>query len=340
MSDRPAAGRGTRAPGAVAPGPEPALRPAPATRHFLEIDELRPSELAGLLDLAERRDPPPVLAGRTVGLVFEKPSNRTRNATEAAVVQLGGHPVTLQGAEIGLDVRESAEDVGRTLACYHAAVGARVFAHRTLERLAAVSAVPVVNLLSDTAHPLQALADLLTLRQHWGALSGHCLAWVGDFTNVARSLALGAALSGVGVRVAAPDGYGPTDVDVERVAGLGGDLAVTDRPQEAVAGADAVVTDVWTSMGQESEAEARHRAFEGFTVDGPLMAGAADGAAFLHCLPAHRGDEVAAEVVDGPASLVWQEAANRMHVARALFWWLLAPASSDAVPGTGSGGGR
>ena len=294
-------------------------------RHFLEIDEVTPSELTALLDLAERPDPPPLLAGRTVGLVFEKPSNRTRNATEAALVQLGGHPVTLHGAEIGLDVRETVEDVGRTLACYHAAIGARVFAHATLERLAAVSAVPVVNLLSDVAHPLQALADLLTLRQHWGALQGRCLAWVGDFSNVARSLVLGAALCRIGVRVAAPTGYGPSEADVERVAGLGGHLAVTDRPREAVAGADAVVTDVWTSMGQEGEAEARHKAFEGFTVDAALMGAAAEGAAFLHCLPAHRGEEVAAEVVDGPASLVWQEAANRMHVARALFWWLLAP---------------
>ena len=295
------------------------------TRHFLEIDDLAPSDLTDLLDLAERPPPPALLAGRTVGLVFEKPSNRTRNATEAAVVQLGGHPVSLQGAEIGLDVRESVEDVGRTLACYHAAVGARVFAHGTLERLAAVSAVPVVNLLSDVSHPLQALADLLTLRQHWGALSGRGLAWVGDFSNVARSLTLGAALSGVQVTVAAPAGYGPTEADTDRVAALGGHLAVSDRPREAVAGADAVATDVWISMGQEGEAEARRRAFEGFTVDASLMKEAVDGAAFLHCLPAHRGEEVAAEVVDGPASLVWPEAANRMHAARALFWWLLAP---------------
>ena len=292
------------------------------SRSFLEIDDLTPEELVAVLDASERPDPSPVLAGRGVALIFEKPSNRTRNATEMAVVQLGGHPVAIAGDDVGIDVRETAEDVGRTLACYHAAIGARVYEHAKLTRMAASVDVPVVNLLSDDAHPMQALSDLLTLRQHLGELAGRSIAWVGDYTNVARSLAIGAAMLGMEVRVAAPHGYGPVPLDVDRLAGLGTAPVVVTRPTEAVAGADAVVTDVWTSMGHEAEATARRRAFEGFTVDGALMDLAAPAGVFLHCLPAHRGEEVAAEVVDGPRSLVWQEAANRMHVARGLLLWL------------------
>jgi ornithine carbamoyltransferase len=298
------------------------------SRSFLEVDDLTVAELGAVLDAAERRDPPQVLAGRGVALVFQKPSNRTRNATEMAVVQLGGHPLMLREEEVGLDVRETAEDIGRTLACYHAAIGARVFDHGMLARMAGAVDVPVINLLSDDAHPMQALADLLTLRQHFGDLAGRSVAWVGDFTNVARSLAIGAAMSGMEVRVAAPAGYGPTEVDVDRIAAHGAPPLVTSRPAEAVAGVDVVVTDVWTSMGQEHEAAARRLAFEGFTVDEALMAGAAAGSVFLHCLPAHRGEEVSAEVVDGPRSLVWPEAANRMHVARGLLLWLFEGAGA------------
>ena len=297
-------------------------------RSFLEIDDLTPDELVAVLDASERPDPPPVLAGKGIALVFEKPSNRTRNASEMAVVQLGGHPVAIRGEEVGFDVRETAEDIGRTLACYHAAIGARVHAHDTLTRMAAAVDVPVINLLSDGAHPMQALADLLTLRQHHGDLGGRSLAWVGDFTNVARSLAIGAAMCGMEVRIGAPHGYGPTQVDVDRLATHGSQALVTTRPADAVAGADAVVTDVWTSMGQEDEASARRKAFEGFTVDAALMGRAAAKAVFLHCLPAHRGEEVSAEVVDGPRSLVWQEAANRMHVARGLLLWLFEGGSA------------
>jgi ornithine carbamoyltransferase len=300
------------------------------TRSLLEVDDLTADELVAILDASERPDPPPVLAGRGVALVFEKPSNRTRNATEMAVVQLGGHPVSLRGDEVGLDVRETAEDVGRTLACYHAAIGARVFDHATLTRMAAVVDVPVVNLLSDDAHPMQALADLLTLRQHFGALAGRVLAWVGDYSNVARSLSIGAAMCGMEVRLATPHGYGPSPVDVDHLASLGARPMVTTRPDEAVAGADAVVTDVWTSMGQEDEAIVRRQAFEGFTVDAAVMERAAPEGVFLHCLPAHRGEEVSADVVDGPRSLIWAEAANRMHVARGLLLWLFEGATAPA----------
>jgi ornithine carbamoyltransferase len=242
--------------------------------------------------------------------------------------------VTLRGDEVGFDVRETAEDVGRTLACYHAAIGARVYEHDKLARMAAAVDVPVVNLLSDEAHPMQALADLLTLRQRFGALAGRTVAWVGDYTNVARSLSIGAAMCGMEVRLASPNGYGPTPVDVDHLAAFGARPTVTSRPEEAAAGADAVVTDVWTSMGQEDEAAARRKAFEGFTVDAAVMGRAAPDGVFLHCLPAHRGEEASADVVDGPRSLVWAEAANRMHVARGLLLWLFEGAA--AAPGTGA----
>ncbi len=292
-------------------------------RHFLEIDDLSPAELSCVLDRAEEPAPPAVLRGRGMALVFEKASNRTRNSMEMAVFALGGHPVSLAGDEVGLDVREPAEDVCRTLAQFHAAVGARVVSHRTLERMAAVDAVPVVNLLSDVSHPLQALADLLTLRQRWGGLAGHTLAWVGDGNNVARSLLLGCAMSGVHVRVATPAGHAPDPVAVDGARSHGVDVAVTNNPVEAAAGADAVVTDVWVSMGQEAEAAARAGAFAAYQVNPALMALAAPGALFLHCLPAHRGQEVSSEVIDGPASAVWQEAGNRLHSARGLLTWLL-----------------
>jgi ornithine carbamoyltransferase len=292
-------------------------------RHVLDIDDLSAGELADILDLAEVGDPAPVLARKGVALIFEKPSNRTRNATEMAVVALGGHPISIGGAEIGLDLREPAEDVIRVLARYHAVVGARVADHRVLERMAAVDAVPVVNLLSDVAHPCQALADLLTLRQHWGSLDGHTVAWVGDGNNVLRSLALGAALSGVDVRIACPPGHGPDPIVIDGARAQGIEVMVSTDPAEAVKGSDAVCTDVWISMGQEAETAARLDAFAGYRVDAPLMDAANPGAVFLHCLPAHRGLEVDADVIDGPASLVWEQAGNRMHAARGLLLWLM-----------------
>jgi ornithine carbamoyltransferase len=267
-----------------------------------------------------------------VALVFEKPSNRTRNATEMAVVQLGGHPISIRDDEVGLGTRETAEDIARTLACYHAVIGARVRDHRNLRRMAAAldaagMAVPVINLLSDQAHPCQALADLRTMDEVLGGLRGRTLAWVGDANNVCRSLLLGGALAGMRMKVASPPGYGLGARDAERVAELGGDLELVGSPQQAVDGADAVHTDVWVSMGQEADAAARRRAFEGFTVDQSLMAFAAPHAGVLHCLPAHRGEEIAADVVDGPRSVVWRQAENRLHAARGLLLWLLEHAS-------------
>jgi ornithine carbamoyltransferase len=291
---------------------------------FLEVDDLDPGRLARVLDtaLAWKDAPdevPAALAGRSVAAVFQKPSARTRVSVEVAVATLGGHPINLREEEVGIDRREFAEDVARTLASMCAIIAARVFDHSVLERMVDAVDVPVVNLLSDAAHPCQALADLLTMREEFGPLDGRRVAYVGDGNNVAASLAFAAALSGIEFVVASPVGY-ELDVDVvERARNLGGAVELATDPYDAVADADAVYTDVWTSMGQEAEADARRRAFAGWTVDAALMKAARDGAIFLHCLPAHRGEEVAAAVIDGPQSRVWQQAANRMHAVRALF---------------------
>ena len=295
-------------------------------RHFLDVDDLEPSELARILNLATDPNPPQVLAGKGAALLFEKPSARTRSATEMAVVQLGGHALYITGAEVGLDGRESVEDVTRTLACYNAVIGARVFAHSTVERMAAAGAVPIVNLLSDHAHPTQAVADLLTVRAALGHLEGLVLAYVGDANNVARSLAYAAGLSGMAVRIASPEGYGFSESALRRLRGRGCEPVQVTNPVQAVRGAHVVYTDVWASMGQEQEADKRREDFAGFTVNRALMAQAASDALFLHCLPAHRGEEVEAAVIDGPQSRVWLQAANRMHAARGLLLWLMEKA--------------
>jgi ornithine carbamoyltransferase len=299
-----------------------------STRQFLEVDDVKPVELAAMLDAAARwkagrSTPSPLLAGSGAALVFEKPSARTRASTEMAVVSLGGHPIYIRSEEIGLGVRESTADVARTLAGYCSVIAARVFDHATLEAMAEAVAVPVVNLLSDCAHPCQAVADLLTLRELLGALEGRRVVYVGDGNNVAASLAFGAALSGVELTVTSPPGYELDELVVERARNLGGAIDLQTDPFDAVRDADAVYTDVWTSMGQEEEAVARRAAFAGYTVDDALMAAAGPDAWFLHCLPAHRGEEVAASVIDGPRSAVWQQAANRMHAARAVLAYVL-----------------
>ena len=282
---------------------------------LLTIAELGAEGIEEILGLSEHPDLGLPLAGKGVALVFQKPSARTRNSMEIAVVQLGGHPVYIQKEEVGLGTRESAEDVARTLACYHAVIAARVMDHRDLEAMAGATSKPLLNLLSDLAHPLQALADLLTVRQLRGRLDGARIAYVGDGdNNVCRSLAEACSLLGVELRVASPEGYG-----------LGQTLphvSVTTDPAEAVDGADFVYTDVWVSMGQDEQAEARMKAFEAYRVDEALMA-RCEGARFLHCLPARRGEEVSAGVIDGPGSAVWLQAENRMHTARGALAWLM-----------------
>jgi ornithine carbamoyltransferase len=292
-------------------------------RHLLEVDDLDPVRLRRILDdaVAWKAAPamiPPALAGRGAAALFQKPSARTRVSIEMAIATLGGHPIYVRDEEVNLDVRESVEDVARTLASMCSVIAARVYDHHTLERMAAVVDVPVVNLLSDIAHPCQALADLLTVREHFGDLEGRRIAFVGDGNNVAASLAYAAALSGVEVAVASPDGYELDAHVVDRARNLGGGVELVGDPYDPVRAADVVYTDVWTSMGQEDERDQRLRAFAGWTIDTALMNAASAGAIFMHCLPAHRGEEVAADVIDGPQSVVWKQAGNRMHSARSL----------------------
>ena len=306
--------------------------------HFFDIDHLTPMAFERVLQLATSSTVGPVLAGHGVALLFEKPSARTRNSTEMAVVGLGGHPVYIQGAEVGLDTRESAEDVARTLGCYHRLICARVFHHRTLVRMAAALDgsgfdVPVINLLSDQAHPCQAIADVLTLRDTLGPLPGLSLAYVGDANNMCRSLAKAVLAEGMEFRVASPAGYSFSVEELARLDelsdrfGRGGTVRATHDPKEAAEGADAFYTDVWTSMGQEAERAARLEAFAGFTVDDALVAPGAPGAVVLHCLPAHRGEEIAASVLEGPRSVVWRQAAHRQTAMRGVLAWSLEPPS-------------
>jgi ornithine carbamoyltransferase len=284
------------------------------SRDLLTIADLGRDGLQNILELSERRDLGRPLEGKGVALVFQKPSARTRNSMEMAVVQLGGHPVYIQKEEVGLGTRETAEDVARTLACYHEIIAARVMDHRDLEAMAAATDTPLLNMLSDLAHPLQALADLLTVKQLLGTLEGARIAYVGDGNNVCRSLAEACSLLGVKLDVASPEGYGLADPPA-------GVRQLSD-PAEAVANAHIVYTDVWVSMGQDGETEARQTAFAPYCVDAALMRRCAD-AWFLHCLPARRGEEVSGDVIDGPRSAVWRQAENRMHTARGALAWIL-----------------
>jgi len=294
------------------------------TAHVLDIVDLGASGVAEIVALAQRT--PESLArplgGRGVALIFEKPSNRTRHSMEIAVVELGGHPVYTRGEEIGFDVREPVEDIGRILSGYHAMVAARVFSHSTVERLAASCSVPVVNMLSDRSHPLQALADVLTMVQEFGSLSGRKVAWIGDYNNVARSLFEACAGYGCALAFAGPKGFGPDAGEVERIVSLGAaSFESSVDPRDAVVGADAVHTDTWVSMGQEAEKAERLRTFADYTVNSDLMRVAGPDAVFMHCLPAYRGLEVSAEVIDGPSSRVIRQGHNRLHSARGALAW-------------------
>jgi ornithine carbamoyltransferase len=295
-------------------------------RHFLEVDDLSVDELRRVLQLSGDLATPKVLEGQGVALIFEKPSGRTRNSMEMAIVQLGGHPMYIKPEELGIDSRETAEDVVRVMAGYHAVLAARVFDHDRLERMAATDAMPIINLLSDVAHPMQALADLLTIEQEIGLADVGRVAYVGDANNVWRSLAIGCSMLGIDTAVASPPGHGPTAMDTDRVLALGGSLLVTSDPREAVNGADVIYTDVWTSMGQESQKEERLDAFERFRVDSTLMGDASERGIFMHCLPAHRGEEVTDEVMESERSKVFLQAHNRMHSARGLLSWLVGEA--------------
>ena len=251
-------------------------------RHLLEIDDLNSTELDKVLSLSTQSSEE-LLLGKGAALLFEKPSNRTRNSMEMAIVQLGGHPVTIRPDEVGIGKRESTGDVAKTLSCYHALIGARVFEHETVSELSAYSSVPVINMLSDESHPLQALADLLTIKQEFGQLKGLKIAYIGDSNNVAQSLAIGSLMAGVEFRVASPKGYEFSEVSLKRIQSVSGQILQTGEPETAVEGANVIYTDVWTSMGQEAESATRLRDFNGFTVTMEMLSLADPESIFLHC---------------------------------------------------------
>jgi ornithine carbamoyltransferase len=292
-------------------------------RDLLRIDDLSSGELVALLDLAERlkalqheRIPHPMLPGRSLAMIFEKPSTRTRVSFEVGMAQLGGHAVHLATAESQLGRGEPIADTGAVLSRYVDAIMIRTHSHARVEQLAQAASVPVVNGLTDEHHPCQALADLMVLRERLGELDGRRLAWVGDgLNNVCHSLLTAAAMVGMEVVVASPEGYEP-DPDV--VAAAAAPVTVVEDPAVAVAGADAVVTDTWTSMGQEDERDRRLRDLAAYQVNAALLAHAASGHVVLHCLPAHCGEEITEDVLWGPSSAAWDEAENRLHVQKAL----------------------
>jgi ornithine carbamoyltransferase len=301
-------------------------------RHFLDLLDLSKDEILHLLSEASRLktahargESTPILLGKVLGMVFEKPSLRTRVSFQAAMAQLGGASVFLPGSETGLGSRESIPDFARVISQYVDAVVLRTFSHATVEAFASYAGCPVINGLSDYYHPCQALGDLLTMQEVFGDLKGRTLVFVGDGNNVARSLAIGCGKLGVQFVLAAPKGYGFDEpfLQVYRRHMPSGDVLMNGEPSHAIAKADVVYTDVWTSMGQEAERDQRRQHFAGFQVNADLLRQAPAHARFMHCLPAHRGEEVSSEVIDGDRSIVFQQAGNRMHAQKALLQWLL-----------------
>jgi ornithine carbamoyltransferase len=295
-------------------------------RDFLAIPDFTADELNRLFDVAARmkdgsyNDKP--LAGRTLGMIFTKSSTRTRVSFEVGAYQLGGHALFLSSRDIQLGRGEPIADTAKVLSRYLDIIMIRTFAHAEVQELAASASIPVINGLTDLLHPCQILADLLTMQEHIGGWEGKAVAWIGDGNNMANSWINAAGRLGFELRLACPEGYEPDrdvfDRNKDRTS-----ISITEDLEEAVAGAHVVTTDVWASMGQEADAEVRRIAFQGYLVDDALMAKADDDAIFLHCLPAHRGEEVAASVIDGPQSRVWDEAENRLHVQKALMAMLL-----------------
>jgi ornithine carbamoyltransferase len=312
-----------------------------ARKDFLSVLDFEPTDLDRCLHLAAQmkgdrslgREAPTadILEGRHVGTLFEKPSLRTRSTFEIAVRELGGHVLSLQ-PEAALGRREPVADVARSLERWIEAIAIRTYSQRLLEQFAAAAPrLHVVNALTNEEHPCQALADCLTLRERWGTLRGRTIAYVGDGNNVAVSLTHAAAMLGANVHIASPDGYQLPDAAVQQATGVarfGARLRLFMDPADAVADVDAIYTDTWTSMGQEAEAELRRRVFANYQVTETLMSLAKPGALFMHCLPAHRGEEVTAEVFESPASVVFDQAENRLHCQKALLLMLLAPASA------------
>lgn len=295
-------------------------------RHILEIDDLSAEELRRLLDLSGSRVPRRD-GSEGVALIFEMPSARTRNSTEMACVQLGVHPTYIAASELGFDVRESVEDITMTLAQYYSVVCARIHDHSILQRMADVDAVPIVNLLSSSSHPLQGLADVMTIEAEFGDLSNRTLAYIGYPGNVWKSLSMAAGALGMDVRLAVPSEHQPSPSLISEIAASGAQIEIVSSPFIAAKDADVVYTDRWVSMGEESETAARLREFASFTITPEVMASAAADAIFLHCLPAKRDEEVSALVIDGPQSRIWKQALNRMHTARGAISWVMEGAT-------------
>ncbi|OLF09900.1 ornithine carbamoyltransferase [Actinophytocola xanthii] len=304
-------------------------------RHFLRDDDLTPTEQLAVLDLADRlkadRHGSRALAGRSIATIFEKNSTRTRLSFEVGIAQLGGQPVVIDGRAMQLGREETIEDTSRVLSRYVDAVVWRTFAQARISAMASVSRIPVVNALTNEFHPCQVLADLQTIRERHGRLAGLTLTYLGDgANNMAHSLLLGGATAGLHVRVAGPEGFQPHGeilLDAKhRAQETGASLTLLTDPHAAVDGADVLVTDTWTSMGQENDGKDRVAPFRPFQVNAELLARAAPGAVVLHCLPAHRGAEITDEILDGPASAAWDEAENRLHAQKALLSWLLGEA--------------
>ena len=303
-------------------------------KHLLSLHALAATELTGLLDRADRLkaerragNGPRPLAGKTLGLLFEKASTRTRVSFEAAVNQLGGSALFLSAGELQLKRGETAADTARVLSRYLDALVIRTFGQDHLEAWAAAASIPIVNGLTDLHHPCQALGDLMTIRERFGALKGLRLAYIGDGNNVAHSLIEGAAKTGIEIRVACPKGYGPDPLIVEasRIAArqTGARIEMTDDPRKAARDADILYTDVWISMGQEKEAKTRLKKFKPYQINDRLLSGAKPSAVVMHCLPAHRGMEISSDVMDGKQSIVWDQAENRLHIQKAILEWLL-----------------
>jgi len=301
-------------------------------RDFVSLRDFSPADIRLFLHVAGQIKTMPAaysqaLRGKTLAMIFEKPSLRTRVTFDVGIHQLGGHPLYLSPAEISLGKRESVYDVAKNLERMVHGIMIRTFAHEIVEQLAEHASIPVINGLTDYSHPCQAMADFLTIKEEKRRVKGRKIAYIGDGNNVARSLMFAGAQLGAQVWVATPPGYEPDEHSVNwahaRALEAGGHIVVTNDPQHAAAEADVVYTDVWTSMGQEAEAEQRRQIFEPYQVNGSLFALASEDAIFMHCLPAHRGEEVTDDVIDGPRSVVFQQAENRLHAQKAILLELM-----------------
>ncbi len=302
--------------------------------HLISISDLKREEIYELLDLAarvkERRGSyMDALKGMSLAMIFEKPSTRTRVSFEVAMTELGGHALYLNYADLQLGRSETICDTARVLSRYVHAIMARVYSHETVRELARCADIPVINALSDMEHPCQLLADLLTIREQKGDLKDLCIAWIGDGNNVCNSLILGSAITGMSLSVACPAGYEPDAEIVARANELGSGVLITNDPIEAASGADILYTDVWVSMGDEKEEERRLRDFYGFQINSDLLSYAQSDCIVLHCLPAHRGQEISAEVLDGEHSVVLDQAENRLHAQKALLMTVIPHQCDD-----------